>query len=92
MRRHYINQAGFEAVGVLAVILVVAVIGFAGYKVMHMNKAADSQQQASQPGVPAKIQTKADLTQTGKSLDAASGQLDSNLDDGSLDADMNAML
>jgi len=87
MRRHYINQAGFEAVGVLAVILVVAVIGFAGYKVMHMNKAADSQ-----PGVPAKIQTKADLTQTGKSLDAASGQLDSNLDDGSLDADMNAML
>jgi heme/copper-type cytochrome/quinol oxidase subunit 2 len=92
MQKQFRHQAGFEAVGVLVAILIVAVIGFAGFKVMHMNKAADSQQSASQPAVPAKIQTKSDLSQTGKSLDAASGQLDSSLNDGSLDADMDAML
>jgi uncharacterized protein HemX len=88
------NQAGFEAVAAVAVVLIAAVIGFAGYTVMNMNKSADTEQSAasSQPAVPDKIETKADLTQTGKALDTTSSQLDSSLNDGSLDSDLNAML
>ena len=87
------NQAGFEAVGVIVAVLFVAVVGFAGLKVASMNKSTDAVQSSSASSeVPATIKTKADLAKTSKNLDASGSQLNSNLDDGSLDADLNTML
>lgn len=93
--RAKLNQAGFEAVAVLVVLLVVAAVGFAGYKVLGSHKSADNSQQAavtSTAKVPATIKTKADLTATSKALDQSGAQLDNDLNGSSLNSDLNAML
>ena len=95
MKRTTLNQTGFEAVGIIVALLFVAIIGFAGYKVLNMNKSAASQDSSAissqQVAVPAKLKTKADLSQTGKALDKSSSQLDTSLNDKSLDADLSTM-
>ncbi|HEX8182399.1 MAG TPA: hypothetical protein VF575_02240 [Candidatus Saccharimonadales bacterium] len=92
MNRSRINQAGFGAVGVLVGLLLVAVIAGVGYKVVSMNKLDTTSQIPAATTAPETIQTQADLTATGKSLDQSGSQLDSGLDDSSLDADLNTML
>ncbi len=92
--RRAIDQKGFEAVAIGVALLLASVVGFAGYKVMNMNKVADTAQTAStvQSVAPTTIKTKADLAKTTKALDTSSTQLNSKLDDTSLDSDLNATL
>lgn len=90
------NQKGFGVLGVAVALVFVGVVGFAGYKVVTMNKVADSQattaRTAQEVAVPETIKTKADLTQTSKALDSSSTQLDNGLSESSLDADVDSML
>lgn len=94
MKTARFNQAGIGHVVVVFALVFVAVVGFAGYKVATMDKNADTVVTSSSESaeVPDKIQSKADLGQTGKALDDADSQVDGSLDDGSLDADLNDML
>ncbi len=88
------NQAGFEAIGVIAAVLIIGAVGFTGYTVVHNNKPTIQQPTTAviaQPA-PATIKSQADLKVTSSNLDKSSAQLDSNLNDGSLDADLNSLL
>ncbi|HSH55762.1 MAG TPA: hypothetical protein VK983_02980 [Candidatus Limnocylindrales bacterium] len=86
------SQAGFEAVGVIVAVLLVAVVALAGYKVITMNKASQDVAATSEQAAPEAIKTKADLQQTEKALTDSEGQLDSSLNDAALDADLDSML
>ncbi len=95
MKTRLSNQAGFEVVGVIVAVLLVAVVALAGYKVVSMNKSADSVAQSTNTGqvaAPDKIRNKADLAKTEKALVSSDSQLDSSLDDKALDADVDSML
>jgi hypothetical protein len=94
MRLPRINQAGFEAVTVIVVVLFIAIIGFAGYKVMNLNDPAEptSSQDSGTTAEPDTIQSQSDLNGTSKSLHASEAQLDRDLQDSSLDSDINTML
>lgn len=103
MRTSKLNQAGAaHLVAILAVVVVVAV-AFAGYRVMQANQTANdavttsAKKTASSPSssvtsadAPAKIETKADVQQAAKTLDADA--LESDLDPAQLDADLNSLL
>lgn len=88
-----LNQSGSHILGFALLVLALGVIGFAGYKVQQAhNKTADTVSQTAAAKAPATINTTADLTQTSQSLDSSSSELDSSLDDTTLDADLNSML
>lgn len=88
-----INHAGIAHLAAIAVVLLLGVVGFAGYKVVSMNKAADSASSVvADSSAPESITTKADLAQTEKALENTSAGLDSGLNDSALDADLNDML
>lgn len=88
------DQRGASHIVALIVVVLVAVVGFAGYRVMNAQKnvASNSSTNSSQKSVatPTRIQSKEDVTQASKSLD--SDQIDSTLDTTSLDADLNSLL
>jgi hypothetical protein len=88
-------QAGFGHVAVVFLIVFVAVVGFAGYKVMSSNSSKQDASVAvpvAASTVPAQIKTKADLVQTAKVLDNSSSSVDSTLNDTALSSDLNDML
>lgn len=87
-----LNQTGFGHVILLVALVALAVVGFAGYRVWTSQNTATAPDSSQAATLPATIETKADLAQTGKMLDETSAQLDTNLDDGGLDADINSML
>jgi len=88
------NQKGFESVFVGVALLFVAVIGFAGYKVITTNKSADTASvvPAEQNAVPSAIKTEADLQKTDKALEASAVETDKSLDSTALDADLDTLL
>lgn len=87
------NQSGFGHIVLLVVVLMVAVVAFAGYRVWSNQQAADTTTKTSAAAtLPSSIETKADLTSTSKYLDNLGSQLDADLDGSSLDADINSML
>lgn len=89
------NQTGFGHVAAVGIVLFLAVAGFAGYKVVTMNRNAavtPSTQTAASSSTPTSIHSKADLSQAGKALDSSSAQVNSSLNDGALDSDLNDML
>lgn len=93
MRSTY-NQAGSSHLVVVLLVAVLAVVGFAGYRVMQ-NQNATSQVASTSPvattaTVPAKINNKTQAQQAGKALDAE--QIDSTLDSAALDSDLNSIL
>lgn len=93
MKTMKLNQSGFGHLAVLFLLVFFAVAGFAGYKVVTMNKASNAASSVVlAPKVPAHITTKADLTATVKALDAASGQVNGSLNDNTLNGDLNDML
>lgn len=97
MKKLTYTQAGFGHIAVVFLVLFVAVVGFAGYKVATMNKTASPEksvaaQQNTSATVPAHIESKADLQAAAHALDDAGSNLDSSLGSDSLSADMNAML
>jgi uncharacterized protein (UPF0333 family) len=87
------KQAGSHVVALSLLVLVLGVVVFAGYTVMHHAKKTDNQTTAStQTTAPKTIQTKADLQTTAKSLDSSSSDLNTGLNDSSLDSSMNDLL
>jgi uncharacterized protein HemX len=93
MKRY--DQKGSHLVAALLLVVVIGVIALAGYKVWQMqsnNTSPTSNTTASSATVPATIQSKADLTQASHVLDQASTQLNSSLDDSTMNADINSML
>jgi hypothetical protein len=93
MKAH-INQNGIGHIVAVGVVLFLLVVGFAGYKVITMNKVTNTAAStaAATGKVPNTISSKADLVQASKALDNSSTQVDSSLNDSSLDADLNDML
>lgn len=85
-------ESGSHLVALALVVVFVAVAGFAGYKVWQMQQASLNNSATTAATVPAKITNTADLTQASKVLDQASTQVNTNLDDSSLNADLNALL
>lgn len=89
-----LNQSGSHILGFALLVLALGVVGFAGYKVEQAHNKADVTTQASTAPVaaPKAIANTADLQQASSALDSSSPQLNSNLDDSSLDTDLNSML
>jgi ABC-type uncharacterized transport system permease subunit len=91
-----LNQSGSHIIGIALFVLALGVVGFAGYKVTQAHhQSADSSSTTTSkttPSVPASIKTSADLNQAGTVLDGSSAQLNSGLDDSSLNTDLDSML
>jgi hypothetical protein len=87
-----LNTQGASHVVLIALVAVLAVVGFAGYKVLGGNskQSASTQTQSQAVTTPDKIKTKADLQQSAKSLDAA--DVEKSLDSTQLDTDLNDLL
>lgn len=84
---------GFALHTVVIVLLFVGVVGFAGYKVATMDRGTGTEtNQSASADAPDTIKNQKDLSNTGKDLDETNAQLDSDLDDTSLDSDLNAVL
>lgn len=78
------NQQGFGHVLLLVLIVAVAVVGFAAYRV-YSNQQADTQTKTE-------ASTKqSDLTSASKDLDQAGNDLNNSLDDSALNADLDSM-
>lgn len=93
MKTRSFNQAGIGHIVLVAVLLLVGVIGFAGYQVVQKNAAkTEVAQTAPAETAPASIKSKADLEKTEKALAGSDAELDSSLNDKALDADIDSML
>lgn len=90
----FTDQRGIAVHAVLAAFILLAVIGFAGYKVSTLTRGtADSKSVVTVPtDEPETIQSKSDLSSTDKALDVSANEMESSLDDSTLDADLNSML
>ena len=89
------NQKGSSHLVLLLLVLVLAVVGLAGYRVMKKqdsNIAAVNEPSsvAAAPSVPTKIQSKTQAQQASKALDAES--IDKTLDSTQLDNDLKSIL
>jgi uncharacterized protein HemX len=88
-----LNQSGSHILALALLVLALGVVGFAGYKVQQAHNTTDATTTAATTHVaPATIKDTTDLQQTSQALDDDSSQLNTNLDDTSLNADLNAML
>lgn len=90
-----LNQAGSHIIAFALVVAALGVVGFAGYKVQqsHNNSSsANGQATVTEKAVPKAVTNAADLQTVSKILDDASAQLNTSLDDSSLNADLNSML
>jgi hypothetical protein len=91
MKKHL--QTGSHVVALSLVVLVLGVVAFAGYTVMNRTKKTPTETATgTNITTPKTIETKADLQATAKSLDTASSDLNSGLDDSSLDSSMSDLL
>ncbi len=79
------NQKGFGHILLLALLLAVAVVVFAGYRVWSANEDEAATSNTSQ------TTTDEDLTGINKELDRSESELDSGLDDTELNADIDSM-
>ncbi|HSD55793.1 MAG TPA: hypothetical protein VLA92_01430 [Candidatus Saccharimonadales bacterium] len=79
------NQKGVAHIAVIVVILLL-VIGFAGYRVTQYN----DKNTTAEASVPNKIESKGDIDQASKALDE--DQQDNSMDPGQLDSDLNELL
>lgn len=88
-----LNQSGSHLIAIAVGVLVLGVVSFAGYTVMQKSSTTTD---SSTPVVQVKkanaIKSTADLDKAAKTLDTSSTQVDSGLNDSSLDADLNDML
>jgi len=89
-----LNSYGSHVLALAVGILVVGVIGLAGYKVWQNSKNTSTGSSATQVSskVPASIKNSADLTSAAKALDESSSQVNTSLDDNSLNSDLNDLL
>ena len=78
------NQKGFGHVLLLVLLVAVAVVGFAAYRVW----SSQDKTSTANTSTSAKSDT---LTSSNKELDQLGSQLDSDLDDSQLNADLDSM-
>ena len=83
------NQQGIGHVVALLVLVLVAAVAFAGWRVMNANKTSDTTAQTASQ-TPSVLKTKADVTKAANELDATS--VDSTVNPDSLDSDINSLL
>lgn len=83
------NQQGIGHVVALLVLVVVAAVAFAGWRVMSANNTADTATQTASKTPPV-LKTKADVTKAANELDATA--VDSTVNPDSLDSDINSLL
>ena len=86
------RESGSHVLLLALALVVLAVIGFAGYRVWQMQQAAAPSAETTAVTVPDKITNTASLNQAATVLDQSSTQVSSNLDDGGLDADLSGLL
>jgi Tfp pilus assembly protein PilE len=91
------SQQGFEMVGLLFVVVILAVIGFTSFKVWNNSQNKTVANNASTAAaktsvVPATINSKGDLTQVSNALDTSSAQVNSQVNGDSLNGDINNLL
>lgn len=88
-----LNQSGSHILAVALFVLVLSVIGFAGYTVSQRNKTVSSSAAVTATsGMPATIQTEADLSATAASLDNSSADLNNSVNGATLDSNLNDLL
>jgi hypothetical protein len=87
-----LNSAGSHVVALAVGVLVLGVAVFGAYTVQHQDKTADTTPSSSAIKSSDAINNTADLTKASNDLDSASSQVNSNLDDSSLDGDLNDLL
>lgn len=92
-----LNQNGSHVVVLLIGVVVVALVGFAGYRVAHKNTALQTSTSNSTTGtttatVPSKITNHAGLTQAAQALDSANANINNDVNGSSLNADLNSLL
>ncbi|OGL24919.1 hypothetical protein A3A68_00145 [Candidatus Saccharibacteria bacterium RIFCSPLOWO2_01_FULL_48_13] len=85
-----LNQKGISQVVVLALLVVIAVVGFVGYRVMTSENETSDQTNTSQVAVPDNITTASDLKQAADAISQI--QLDDELDPAQFDDDVNDLL
>lgn len=83
-----LTQSGSHIVALAVGILVVGVVSFAGYTIMQRN---DTTETATTPTTHTAA-SDADLTAAATALDSSSSQVNSSLNDSSLDTDLNNLL
>jgi hypothetical protein len=86
-----LNSAGSHIVAIAVGILVIGVAAFGAYAVQHQNSSTDTTT-ASTSSSSGDINNTADLTKAATELDSSSTQVDSSLNDASLDSDLNDLL
>lgn len=85
-----LNQRGSSHIVVALALIVVAVAGFAGYRVMNAgNTAAPSEVSRSTSSEPASIKSTADVKKASKALDNTAAD---SVNPSQLDNDLNAVL
>jgi hypothetical protein len=86
-----LNQSGSHVLAIVLFVAVLGVVGFAGYKVMNAGKAKPATTATTTTKADT-IKNTADLTKAADQLDSSSTQVSTNLDDSSLNNDLNDML
>lgn len=87
-------QQGSSVIAISLIILVAAVIAYAGYMVMNKQAktpASTTNTTAQSNTTPEKVENAADVNAANKSLDEMDAQLDSDLNTSSLDEDINSL-
>jgi len=88
-----LNQSGSHVLALVLLVAVLGVVGFAGYKVMNASKPkADTTATTATTSSSDTIKNSAGLDQAATTLDNSSAQVNSNLDDNSLNNNLNDML
>lgn len=86
------DQRGASHLVAILAVLVLAVVGFAGYRVATNSSNSDNTAATSSASLtgPSTLKTKADVKAASKALDSTS--IDSSVDPGQLDSDINSVL
>jgi len=80
------NESGSHLIAVSLGIVVVAVIGFAGYRTMHHTAQPVATKEAV--SAPATINNRSDLEQAAQSLDSSTSDINSGLNTDELNTDL----
>jgi hypothetical protein len=89
------SESGSHIIALALIVLFVAVAGFSAYKVWTMQQTPVDNVATTTTAattVPAKITNAATLSQTSTALDSDLSQMNNDLNDSSLSADLNSML
>lgn len=86
-----LNQEGIGHVVIALAVAVVAVVGFVGYRVASTSNPSKSSDVATrQTAAPRSIKNSSDIKRANSSLETTN--VDSSVNDGQLDSDLNSLL